>query len=399
MHRIFFFIWVLIAPFWVRCSAQQVSAETESFQLISNELYVSGAQNTDAYLPLLQGKKIGVVANQTSVIGRKHLVDSLLTHGIDIVKIFTPEHGFRGAADAGAAVNHGKDEATGLPIVSLYGKNKKPSSEMLRGIDLILFDLQDVGVRFYTYISTLTYVMEAAAENQLPVIVLDRPNPNGFYVDGPVLQPGNKSFIGLHQVPVVYGMTIGEYAKMVNGEGWLNNSLLCDLTVIPINNYNRNAIYELSVKPSPNLPTWESIYLYPTLCFFEGTIVSVGRGTDTPFQVFGHPDMRGGTCFIPQSKDGASKPLLEGQRCRGENKTDFAHDFANNTNQIHLQWIIDSYQQLKDKKFFTNYFRLLSGNDTLQQQIEAGLDENQIRASWQKELDAFQKIRQKYLMY
>ncbi len=399
MHRIFFFVWVLIAPFLVRCSAQQVSVEKESIQLISNELYISGAQNTKAYLPLLQGKKIGVVANQTSVIGRTHLVDSLLTHGIDIVKIFTPEHGFRGTVDAGATVNHGKDEATGLPIISLYGKNKKPSSEMLRGIDLILFDLQDVGVRFYTYISTLTYVMEAAAENQLPVIVLDRPTPNGFYVDGPVLQPGNKSFIGLHQVPVVYGMTIGEYAKMVNGEGWLNNSLLCDLTVIPINNYNRNAIYELPVKPSPNLPTWESIYLYPTLCFFEGTIVSVGRGTDMPFQVFGHPSMRGGTCFIPQSKDGVSKPLLEGQRCRGENKTDFAHDFANNTNQIHLQWIIDSYQQLKDKKFFTNYFRLLSGNDTLQQQIESGLDENQIRASWQKELDAFQKIRQKYLMY
>ncbi len=399
MHRIFFFVWVLIAPFWVRCSAQQVSVEKESIQLISNELYISGAQNTKAYLPLLQGKKIGVVANQTSVIGRTHLVDSLMTQGIDIVKIFTPEHGFRGTVDAGATVNHGKDEATGLPIISLYGKNKKPSSEMLRGIDLILFDLQDVGVRFYTYISTLTYVMEAAAENQLPVIVLDRPTPNGFYVDGPVLQPGNKSFIGLHQVPVVYGMTIGEYAKMVNGEGWLNNSLLCDLTVIPINNYNRNAIYELPVKPSPNLPTWESIYLYPTLCFFEGTIVSVGRGTDMPFQVFGHPSMRGGTCFIPQSKDGVSKPLLEGQRCRGENKTDFAHDFANNTNQIHLQWIIDSYQQLKDKKFFTNYFRLLSGNDTLQQQIESGLDENQIRASWQKELDAFQKIRQKYLMY
>ncbi len=399
MCRIFFFLLMIIAPYWVQCSAQQVTTETKHIQLVSSDLYISGAQNTEAYLPLLQKKKIGVVANQSSVIGTTHLVDSLLKQGVDVIKIFTPEHGFRVAADAGAAVNHGKDEATGLPIVSLYGKNKKPSSEMLQGIDLILFDLQDVGVRFYTYISTLTYVMEAATENHLPIIVLDRPNPNGFYVDGPVLKAENKSFVGLHPVPAVYGMTIGEYAKMVNGESWLNNALHCDLTVIPINNYDRNAIYELPVKPSPNLPTWESIYLYPTLCFFEGTIVSVGRGTETPFQVFGHPDMRGGIHFTPQSKDGASKPLLEGRRCRGENKTDFAHDFASNENQIHLQWIIDAYQQLKDKKFFTNYFRLLSGDDALQQQIEAGLGETQIRESWQGELDAFQEIRRKYLIY
>ena len=262
---------------------------TPQLTFIDKEHYVSAAMQMDDYLPLLRGKRVGVVGNQTSIIGETHLVDTLLSLGMDVRKIFTPEHGFRGTADAGAKVHSGKDEKTGLPIVSLYGKNKKPTPEMLQGIDLILFDLQDVGVRFYTYISTMTYVMEAAAENNLPVIVLDRPNPNGFYVDGPVLKSENQSFVGLHQMPVVYGMTIGEYAKMVNGEGWLKNGIRCDLTVIPINKYNRNAIYELPVRPSPNLPNWESVYLYPTLCFFEGTIVSIGRGTETPFQIYGHP--------------------------------------------------------------------------------------------------------------
>ena len=302
-------------------------------------------------------------------------------------------------ADAGAKVNSGKDEKTGLPIVSLYGKNKKPTAEMLQGIDVILFDLQDVGVRFYTYISTMSYVMEAAAENHIPVIVLDRPNPNGFYVDGPVLRTENKSFVGMHEVPVVYGMTIGEYAKMVNGEGWLKGDITCDLTVIPIKEYNRNAIYELPVKPSPNLPNWESVYLYPTLCFFEGTNVSVGRGTDTPFQIFGHPDMRGGFSFTPQSTSGASKPLLEGQQCRGENLVEYAHDYANNDNQLHLEWIIDAYQQLKEKGFFKDYFRLLAGNKQMQRDIESGKNADEIRASWQNDLGAFKTIRAKYLLY
>ena len=361
--------------------------------------YVSAAQQMNDYLLLLNAKHVGVVANQTSIIGSTHLVDSLVSHGINVVKIYTPEHGFRGAADAGAKVNNDKDEKTGISIISLYGKTKKPSPEMLQGIDVMLFDLQDVGVRFYTYISTLTYVMEACAENNIPVIVLDRPNPNGFYVDGPVLKSENQSFVGMHQVPVVYGMTIGEYGKMVNGEGWLKNGVRCDLTVIPINNYNRNAIYELPVKPSPNLPNWESVYLYPTLCFFEGSIISVGRGTDTPFQIFGHPNMRGEYSFTPQSKSGASKPLLEGQRCRGENLVDYAHGYAYNDNQLQLDWIINAYNQLSDKGFFTNYFRLLSGDKQMQRDIENGLSADEIRAKWKHEIDDFKEIRNKYLIY
>lgn len=366
---------------------------------IPKENYVSAAIQMDEYLSMLENKKVGLVANQTSIIGSKHLVDTLLSRGITISKIYTPEHGFRGSADAGAKVNSGKDEKTGITIASLYGKTKKPSTEMLQGIDVMLFDLQDVGVRFYTYISTLTYVMEACAENGIPVIVLDRPNPNGFYIDGPVLKSENQSFVGLHQVPVVYGMTIGEYGKMVNGEGWLKNGVHCDLTVIPINDYNRNAIYELPVKPSPNLPNWEAVYLYPTLCFFEGTIASVGRGTEFPFQIFGHPNMRGEYSFTPQSKTGASKPLLEGQRCRGENLVEYAHGYAYNENQLQLDWVINAYNQLSDKDFFTNYFRLLAGDKQLQRDIENGKTVEQIRASWKKDLEAFLLIREKYLMY
>lgn len=376
---------------WVSIPAQ--------VSFVPKDEYVSAAQQMDDYLSLLNGKHVGVVANQTSIIGSTHLVDALISNGIDIEKIYTPEHGFRGAADAGAKVNNGKDEKTGIDIVSLYGKTKKPTSEMLHGIDVILFDLQDVGVRFYTYISTLTYVMEACAENDIPVIVLDRPNPNGFYVDGPVLKPDNQSFVGMHQVPVVYGMTIGEYGLMVNGEKWLKNGIRCNLTVIPINNYNRNAIYELPVKPSPNLPNWETVYLYPTLCFFEGSIVSVGRGTETPFQIYGHPNMRGDYSFTPQSKSGASKPLLEGQKCKGENLVEYAHGYAYNDNQLQLDWIINAYNQLSDKGFFTNYFRLLSGDKQMQIDIENGLSADQIRASWQKDLDAFMLIREKYLIY
>ena len=408
MKRQFFSIALLFCAFMVQCQAQifktdedsqRVSVSAPFLTFVDKAHYVSAATQLDDYLPLIEGKHVGVVGNQTSIVGETHLVDTLLSLGIDVRKIYTPEHGFRGTADAGAKVNSGKDEKTGLPIVSLYGKNKKPAPEMLQGIDIILFDLQDVGVRFYTYISTMSYVMEAAAENKLPVIVLDRPNPNGFYVDGPVLKPENQSFVGMHPVPVVYGMTIGEYAKMVNGEGWLKNGIHCELTVIPINKYNRNAIYELPVKPSPNLPNWESVYLYPTLCFFEGSIVSIGRGTETPFQVYGHPDMRGSYTFTPKSMNGASKPLLEGQRCRGENLVEFAHDYKHSTNQLHLEWIIEAYQQLKDKSFFTNYFRLLSGDKQLQRDIENEKSADEIRASWKNDLDAFKAVRAKYLMY
>ena len=409
MKRQIFGIALLFCVLLPQCHAQIQRADIEGTQtlikedaslaFIDKDHYVTAAMQLEDYLPYIEGKRLGIVGNQTSIIGETHLVDTLLSLGIDIRKIYTPEHGFRGTADAGAKVNSGKDEKTGIPIVSLYGKNKKPTPEMLQGIDVILFDLQDVGVRFYTYISTMSYVMEAAAENGLPVIVLDRPNPNGFYVDGPVLKSENNSFVGMHQVPVVYGMTIGEYAKMVNGEGWLKNKITCDLTVIPIHGYNRNAIYELPVKPSPNLPNWESVYLYPTLCFFEGTIVSVGRGTETPFQIYGHPDMRGGYTFTPKSTSGASKPLLEGQRCRGENLVEFAQDYLHNENQLHIEWIIESYQQLKDKGFFKDYFRLLSGDKQLQRDIENGKNADVIRASWKSDLDAFKAIRAKYLLY
>lgn len=409
MKRQIFAIALLFCALLPQCHAQIQKTDTESpkttfeedtsIAFVDKDHYVSAAMQLDDYLPMLEGKRVGVVGNQTSIIGVTHLVDSLLSLGVDIRKIYTPEHGFRGKADAGAKVNSSKDEKTGLPIVSLYGKNKKPTPEMLHGIDVILFDLQDVGVRFYTYISTMSYVMEAAAENGLPVIVLDRPNPNGFYVDGPVLKTENKSFVGMHQVPVVYGMTIGEYAMMVNGEGWLKGGINCDLTVIPIKDYNRNAIYELPVKPSPNLPNWESVYLYPTLCFFEGSIVSLGRGTETPFQVYGHPDMRGSYTFTPKSTSGASKPLLEGQRCRGENLVEYAHDYAHNANQLHLEWIIEAYQQLKGKDFFIDYFRLLAGDKQLRRDIENGKSADEIRASWENDLEGFGAIREKYLMY
>ena len=377
------------------------NANSQSLRLIPKEQYVCGAQDTDNYLHILEGQAVGVVANQTSMIGGTHLVDSLLTLGVNVKRIFCPEHGFRGAADAGAKITDGKDGKTGIEIASLYGKTKKPTPEMLRDIDVMLFYLQDVGVRFYTYISTLTYVMEACAENDIRVVVLDCPNPNGFYIDGPILKPENTSFVGMHPVPIVYGMTIGEYGKMVNGEGWLKNGVHCELTVVGVPGYDRNAIYELPVKPSPNLPNWESVYLYPSLCLFEGSIVSVGRGTDKPFQIFGHPAMRGDYTFTPESKSGASKPLLEGQTCRGMDLTEFAHDYAVNPSQLHLEWVIDAYHQLSQNNylFFTKYFNLLAGDSVLRQQIENGKSAEGIRASWVDGLNEFKAIREKYLIY
>ena len=378
-----------------------VSHFNKTLRLIPKEEYSCGALDTDNYLHFLEGKKVGVVANQTSMIGDTHLVDSLVSLGINVKRIFTPEHGFRGAADAGAKVNSGKDEKTGIEIASLYGKTKKPTQEMMKDIDIMLFYLQDVGVRFYTYISTLTYVMEACAENDIRLIILDCPNPNGFYIDGPMLDPENRSFVGMHPVPIVYGMTIGEYGKMVNCEGWMKDGVHCELTVVSVPGYDRNAIYELPVKPSPNLPNWESVYLYPSLCLFEGTIVSVGRGTDKPFQIFGHPELRGEYVFTPESKGGASKPMFEGQRCRGLDLTDYAHNYAHNENKLCLDWLIDAYQQLTDKNylFFTKYFNLLAGDKVLQQQIENKKSAEDIRASWQDDLVKFKAIREKYLIY
>ena len=310
-----------------------IAQKNNAVEILKAEDAEVGASRLELYLPDLHNKNVGVIANQTSIFNGTHLIDTLLSEGINIKKIFTPEHGFRGSADEGAAINNSIDEKTQLPIISLYGNNKKPNQEQLKDIDVLVFDLQDVGVRFYTYISTMTYVMEAAAENNIPIIVLDRPNPNGFYVDGPVLEKENSSFVGLHQVPVVYGLTIGEYALMVNGEFWLKDSLQCDLKVVPLGNYNRNAIYELPVKPSPNLPNWESVYLYPSLCFFEGTIVSVGRGTQTPFQVYGHPLMNEEFTFTPKQAEGRKAPLLCDQVCHGEYLIDYAHNYMQNKNE------------------------------------------------------------------
>lgn len=395
MQKFFLFLFVFIFGYINESISQQVNNN-----VLKAEDAIVGASRLELYINKLEGKTVGIIANQTSIINGTHLIDTLLNKGVNVIKIFTPEHGFRGTADEGASINNSIDEKTQLPIISLYGNNKKPNETQLKDIDILIFDLQDVGTRFYTYISTMTYIMEAAAENNIPLIVLDRPNPNGFYVDGPVLEPENKSFVGLHQVPVVYGLTIGEYALMVNGEYWLSDSLQCDLTIIPLGNYDRNAIYELPVKPSPNLPNWESVYLYPSLCFFEGTIVSVGRGTEFPFQVYGHPKMTDDFVFTPRQSDGRRAPLLCNEECHGEYLMTYAHDFKRNKNQINLSWIINAYNQLKEEgKFFNNFFVKLSGTNELQQQIEQGMTEKEIRATWKEGLDNYKKIRKKYLIY
>ncbi|RLD40862.1 MAG: DUF1343 domain-containing protein [Bacteroidetes bacterium] len=376
--------------------------QQNDLQLIHSDNIITGVQNTQIYLPLLLGKKIAVVTNHASRIGKTHIVDSLKSLKVNVVKIFSPEHGFRGKADAGEKIKNNVDSKTQLPVISLYGNHKKPTTEDFSGIDIVVFDLQDVGVRFYTYISTLTYVMEACAENNIPLIVLDRPNPNGFYIDGPILEPAFKSFVGLHPVPVVYGMTIGEYAKMVNGEGWLENNQVCDLTVVPLKDYSHNMIIELPVKPSPNLPNWESVYLYPSLCFLEGTIMSVGRGTDFPFQVFGHPDfILGSFLFTPQPNEGSKHPKYEGKQCNGSNVIGYANNYKNNPQQINLSYLINTYNMMKLRSddYFNDYFNTLAGNDKLQKQIKAGMTEKDIRETWRESLEAFKKIRARYLMY
>ncbi len=374
MLRKFLALFTIIISISLIINAQKAN----ELKLLDAKDAVVGAMRMDLYLPQLLDKSVAVVANQSSIMDNgTHLVDTLLANGVNVAKIFTPEHGFRGTAEAGAYVNSGLDAKTGLPIVSLYGKNKKPTAEQLENVDVILFDLQDVGCRFYTYISTMTYVMEAAAENNIPVIVLDRPNPNGFYVDGPVLEPKNKSFVGMHCVPIVYGLTIGEYAMMVNGEKWLNDGLKCDLIVISLGNYDRNAIYKLPVKPSPNLPNWEAVYLYPSLCLFEGTDVGVGRGTKLPFQIY----------TLPHVKDTI-------------NLLDYAHNYINNEQKLNLSWILGARKRLEnDEKFFNNYFIKLVGVDDLQQKINSGLTEDEIRSSWQTGIDNYLKIREKYLIY
>ncbi len=361
-----------------------------------------GAQQFSEYLPLLINKKVAVLVNQASRVNNVYFVDTLLSLKVNLIKIFSPEHGFRGDKDAGEYFIDGKDALSGLQVVSLYGKKKKPSAEDLKDVDILLIDLQDVGARFYTYISTMSLAMEACAERGVQVIVLDRPNPNGYFVDGPVLEKKFSSFVGMHPVPVVYGMTIGEYARMVNGEGWLKDAVHCDLKVVKMSGYQHNMIVRLKQAPSPNLPDWKSVYLYPSLCFFEGTIISVGRGTDIPFQVYGYPEPNFGSFgFTPRSIPGKSKyPKWKGKWCYGKRLTGFAENYSKNKPEINLSWLISAYHAVPDSvQFFNNYFEKLAGTDKLRKQIEQGKSAQSIRASWKPEINRFLKIRKRYLLY
>lgn len=381
---------------------QEAAAQKMNDKININEIAV-GAENYKSYAHLLKDKKVGIVTNQTGTVrteGGKtvSIVDFLIEKKINLQKIYAPEHGFRGTADAGELIKDGKDTQTGLPIISLYGNNKKPKPEQLNDIDVLLFDLQDVGARFYTYISSLHYIMEACAEQNIPLIVLDRPNPNGAIIDGPVLEKENTSFVGMHAIPVLHGMTIGEYAQMINGEKWLKNEVQCKLTVIPCTNYKRDMAYSLPVKPSPNLPNDQAINLYASLCFFEGTNVSLGRGTNKQFQIYGSPSLpkdKFNFSFIPEPNEGAKEPPLKGKLCYGEDLTK-----APKVKQLELKWLIKAYSATEDKsKFFIPFFTKLAGTTKLQQQIEKGISEDEIRKSWEPGLAKFKATRKKYLIY
>jgi uncharacterized protein YbbC (DUF1343 family) len=377
------------------------------FSQVDVQLYNSittGAQQTELYLPKLKNKKVAIVTNASGIINTKHLVDTLLKHRVKIVKIFGPEHGFRGTADAGEKVKSGKDPKTNITVVSLYGSHKKPTKEDLKGIDIVIYDIQDVGVRFYTYISTMTYIMEACAENNKPLIILDRPNPNGFYIDGPVMTDAYKSFLGLHNVPIVYGMTCGEYAQMVNGEAWLKNKLTCKLEIIPLKNYDRKKFVSgLPVKPSPNLPNDTAIILYPTLGLFEGTIVSLGRGTNFPFQIIGNPYFDKETypfSFTPKSNVISGKPKYQDTLCYGLDARLLYNSILKNK-QIDLTLLNMFYHHSLNKQsvFFDNNFNYHTGNENLKQQIILSISQNEIREEWKSQLDSFKTIRSKYLIY
>lgn len=381
------------------CPAQE--QEKDRLHMVNADDIIAGAEMTGLYFSLLQGKDIGIVCNHTSMVGNSHLVDTLIRSGFSVKVIFSPEHGFRGQDENGAEISDGTDPVTGVKIISLYGKKKQPLPEELKEIDILIFDIQDVGARFYTFISTLTLLMESASEAGIPLIVMDRPNPNGFYVDGPVLDTAYHSFVGMHPVPVVYGMTIGEYALMVNGEGW-NGGKICELIVIPLSGYDHNMLVKLDTRPSPNLPTWQSIYLYPSLCLFEGTFISVGRGTETPFEVIGHPNFVAGSFdFKPAGIPGVSEhPPYEGRVCYGSNLSAFAENYLINENHFTLSYLLKYYQVFKDSAdFFNSYFNKLAGNDRLMNDIKSGLNESEIRKSWECGLSAFMLIRKKYLLY
>lgn len=434
MYPLKFVLFTVSVSYLLSCVAQKKDSKTTSTTTVKNTSSTSkniipAAERLDQYLPLLKGKNIAVFANHTATIGDEHLVDVLQKNGVKIKVIFGPEHGFRGNADAGEKVESAVDKATGIAVVSLYGKKRRPSKEDLQGVDVMVFDIQDVGVRFYTYISSLEDYIEAAIEANLPLVVLDRPNPNGHYVDGPVLEPKYKSFVGMQPVPVVYGMTIGEYAQMILQEGWLSKEAMelytqnvlaatyppgasyFQLQVIKCANYTHKSMYVLPVKPSPNLPEIQSIYCYPSTCFFEGTVLSEGRGTDKPFQIFGHPSLPKNLYqFTPATREGAKEPKLKNQVCYGWNLSGTPEEVLKKVNNhIQLKYLLDAYKLFPDKEAFfikpksgnidESFFNKLAGNATLMQQIKDGKTEAEIRASWQPKLKEFKKIRKKYLLY
>ena len=363
---------------------------------------IVGAERLDQYLSLLKGKSVGLVINQTSVVGNTHLLDTLISLGVNVKTVFAPEHGFRGTADAGEHVANGVDPKTNVAIVSLYGDNKKPKASQLKELDILIFDIQDVGARFYTYISTLQYLMEACAENNKPLLILDRPNPNGHYVDGPVLDTANRSFVGMQAIPVVHGMTIAEYAKMLNGEKLLEHKVQCKITVVTCLNYDHKTFYNLPIKPSPNLPNMTAIYLYPSICFLEGTTnVSLGRGTDKPFQIYGSDEFSKTLpySFTPQSVDGAKNPPLLNKTCYGYDLTKLSLDSLRKQ-KMTLNYVINAYKQAKNKNiFFSSFFIKLAGKASLAGQIEKGMNEKTIKATWKTQLAKFKVIRKKYLLY
>lgn len=386
----------IVSSIFLVCSCIGQTAEKENLAI------KTGAEQTSKYLPLIKNKRVAIVANHTTRINETHLVDSLLSLNIEIKKIFSPEHGFRGRADAGEHVKNYKDKKTGLSVISLYGSSKKPKVSDLEDIDILIFDLQDVGVRFYTYISTMHYVMEACAEMNVEMLILDRPNPNGFYVDGPVLDTSYKSFVGMHPVPIVHGMTIAEYAQMINGESWLKDNLKCKLSIVPCENYTHESKYRLPVNPSPNIQNMHAVYLYPSLGFFEGTSLSAGRGTEFPFQVFGGPDFKETDfTFTPRSINGASKyPKHQDKLCYGVDLREIDLEKLNTEKQINLEWIILAYNSVKNQDaFFQKFFYNISGTKSMRDQIVAGKSEEEIRDGWKEDLDKFKQIRKKYLIY
>ncbi len=400
----YLFLFLVLNFQLISCAQKLKSIETNTTDTVA--VLKTGAESTVLYLNLLKGKNVAIVANQTSVIEKKaakkekrvftHIVDSLLSLNIKIKKVFAPEHGFRGKADAGEIIKDGFDTKTGLSIISLHGKSYKPSTKELKEIDIVVFDIQDVGVRFYTYISSLHYVMEACAEMKIPLIILDRPNPNGHYVDGPVLELEHQSFVGMHKVPVVYGMTIGEYGKMINGEKWLKNGIQCNLTVIPLENYTHQSEYSLTIRPSPNLPNDKSINLYPSLGFFEGTIINAGRGTEFQFQRYGAPFFpKNNFSYTPTPNFGSKYPKQKGTICYGVDLS-----ATKKLNSLNLEWLIDAYQKTpKKEKFFGKTFTIHAGTEKLQQQIEQGMSQKEIQNSWEKSIAIFKKVRSTYLIY